>query len=208
MTSSERRLAEQVVAALLRELSTQQIAVQVDDGVDQAAASFRFAWGAPFSHRRFQQVIGAFLAHVYAHGLSYPQHLSPAQALGEATLLLEQAYQGTHAAGYDGAVLDAAMPMGSGIDAVLAQMGEIIKARRRRDYRQCVLAQAFDPLDWPTRCAIAAVILEQRRAAGDTVLGRCRPEQLVDHIPDLLESELSTENLLDELVARALHSSR
>lgn len=203
MTSSEQRPAAQVVATLLSGLSAQQIAARVDDRVSRAVASFRFAWGQPFSHRRFQGVISAFLAHVYAHGLAYPQHLSPSQALGEVTLLLEQAYQGTHETGYDGAVLDAASPAGSGIDAVLAQMGEIIKARRQRDYRRWVLAQAFDPLDWPARCDIASVILARRRAAGDTLLTRCRPEQFADHIPELLESELSTEAMLDQLVAGA-----
>ena len=209
MTNSDqlRQHAERVVAALRSELDERCVAVRVDEPIDRAVAAFRFDRRGPFNTQRFHSLLEAFVAHLYAHGVVPARQLAPAQAAAEAIELLERGYQGTHEGGYDGAVLDAAAAAGSGIDTVLARLAEIIKGRRRHIYRQWVLAKHVDPHDWPLRCAIAALLLQSRRAEDGTAQIAGRPEQFADHIPELLESELSTEAMLDQLVAAALRSS-
>ena len=206
MTSPDelRHRAEVTLRALREELDERRFARDVDEPVDRALATFRFDWRTPPSIDQFHRVIGALVTHVYARGLTTAHVLSPTQATAEAIELLEVAYQGTHEVGYDGALLDAITERGSGIDTVLAQLAEIIKLRQRHRCRQWAIARHLDPLDWPLHCAIVAVILEQRRAAGDLALAVYRAEQLVDDIPELLDSELRAEAMLDQLVACAI----
>lgn len=206
MTNSDelRCRAAGVVAALRDELDEQRVARTVDEPVGRALATFRFDWRTSPSIDRFHRVIGALVAHIHTRGLTVAHVLSPTQATAEAIELLEVAYQGTHEVGYDGALLDATTERGSGIDTVLTRLAEIIKLRQRHRYRQWAITRHLDPLDWPLHCAIVATILEKRRAAGDLALAAYRAEQLVDDIPELLESELCAEAMLDQLVASAI----
>lgn len=199
-----RQRAVHVVAALRAQLDQRRIAEDIDQPIDHALATFRFDWQIPTSISQFHGVSGALVAHVYAHGLIAGRVLSPTQAAAEALELLEIGYQGTHAPGYDGAVLDALTPRGSGIDAVLARLAEIVKVRQRHRHRQRTLIRYLDPLNWPLRCAVVDVIVKERCAAGDTTLAAQPPARFVDHIPDLLDSALHAETMLDQLVAAAL----
>ena len=206
MTSSDglRRKAEAIVCTLRDQLDEQRLARDIDQPIDRALATFRFDWRTPPSVRQFHRTIGSLVAHLYTHGFAVPRRLSPAQAMAEAIELLDAAYQGTHERGYDGAVLDALTERGSGIDSVLARLAEIIKLRQRYRHRQWAFARHLDPLDWPLRCAVVTVILEAQQPTGGTALADCPAAQLVDHVPELLESELGTDAMLDQLVVAAL----
>ena len=199
-----RHRAEDIVRALREELDERRFARDVDEPVDRALATFRFDWRTPPSIDQFHRVIGTLVTHIYARGLTATHVLSATQATAEAIELLEAAYQGTHERGYDGALLDATTEPGIGVDAVLAQLAEIIKLRQRRRYRQWTITRYLDPLDWPLHCAVVAAILEQGRAAGDLSLAAYQAEQLVGDIPELLDRELRAEATLDQLVAAAL----
>jgi len=209
MTSSDqlRRRAEHVVAGLRSDLDERRIAAIVDDPVDRAVAAFRFDGRGPFDAKRFHHLLAAFVTHVYAHGIVPARRLTSTQASAEAIELLDVGYHGTHEVGYDGALLDALTERGSGIDSVLARLAEIIKLRARHRHRQWAFARHLDPLNWPLRCAVAAVLLESRRAESDSGLAASRPERFADVIPDLLDSELSAEAMLDHLVAAALRTA-
>ena len=199
MTNSDglRQRAADIVRSLRKELDEQWCAQHIDGPVDRALASFVFDWRTPPSIERFHSVISALVTHVYANGLATRHVLSRTQATAEAIGLLEVAYQGTHEAGYDGAVLDALTETGSGIDIVLARLAEIVKLRQRHRYWQWTFARHLDPLDWPLRCAVVDVLLEQHRADGDVTLASGPPARFADHISDLLDSDRGTEGHVD-----------
>lgn len=202
MRYSERQhRADRIVAVLRNELNERHLAQHVDMPIDRALAAFRFDWRPPPTMAQFHRVIGALTAHIYAHALPGHAKLPPATAMAEAIELLELAYQGTHAAGYDGAVLDVLTVRGSGIDSVLARLAEIIKHRQRFHHRQWVLARHLDPLDWPLRVQIVKAILSQRSAGdADPLAGRA-PAEFADEIGDLIDHDLRLQAMLEQIVA-------
>lgn len=200
--------AAQAVAAMRHDLDPQRIVRLIDEPIDRALADFRFERPAPLTRWQFHRLIAGFVAYLHAHGVAPARRLTPDQAAAEAVALLEVGYQGTHECGYDGAYLDALTPAGSGIDSVLARLAEIIRARRRYLYRQWVLARHIDPRDWPLRCAISALLLGARLMEGDPTLAPGRAEQFAGFIPELLDGELSTATVLDQLLANAIRGSR
>ena len=139
---------------------------------------------------------------------------APNQFTQELTLplaLLEQGYQGAHESGYDGALLDIIHPPEpprEGIDTVLVNLAEIIKAIRRRQYQDWVYARFADPFDHELGRAIVACLLEQFGNDLPEPLLQSEPFELVAQIPFLVETLCNTGNLIRNLQADQLHASK
>ena len=111
------------VACLLDE---QAMARYIDDPIDEALERFGCVENEPHSHQRFIETTARFVKHVYEHALSPSRLLTLSQARDEAMAVVARAYMGTRASGYEGAILDAADPLGPGLGLVLARIAEAI----------------------------------------------------------------------------------
>lgn len=186
------RLLEQLIALLGEE----QIARLIDEPVDRALLSFECGGGVGYSADLFHKVVADFVRHVYATALPGRPRLSLSRAQDEAIALLERTYEGTCANGYYAAVLDAADSSQQGLSMVLARLAESIKAHRRQMYLRWVGVRHIDPADWPTKCAMAAILIGRGRSWMPPRLHRCPPEQLADNVLDLLCIDLTTNGQL------------
>lgn len=212
MTNTESAAARgaRAVREILGALDERAVATRIDAPIDRAVRTFTFTWETPFSPCRFHGVIGAFVAHVHAH-FDQPAPVAPAGwAEAEAIALLEQGYQGTYESGYDGALLDVINPPeppAEGIDTVLVNLGEIIKAVQRRRYEEWVYARFTDPFDQDLGRAIVACLLDQFGDDLPEPLVRTRSFELVTQIPYLVETLRNTGSLIRNLQADRLHVS-
>jgi len=188
--------ADNALERILALLDETRVRNEIDEPIDAAAATFPFEEVQPVSHRRFHQIIGGFVQHVYRHGLQPPQKLSSAQASAEAIALLEAGYSGAQGRGYDAALLDAINPRHNGISLVLAQLAEIMKNNERRKYGLWVFAASLGPLEWSDRCRVAELLLERLQPFLTPQLQRCVAAQLADEIPALIATHLTSDALL------------
>jgi len=191
--------AEAIVRAILERLDGSYLARHIDEPIDRAIADFVWDDRHPVCHCHFHEVLGKFVAHVYARGLPCRRKLSPAQARDEAVALLEQMDRGTGVDAYEVAVLEAAQSQWGGIEVVLVQLAEFIKAQCRQMHVQWVFAKFIDASDWPLLCAIASVLLDHFRSSLSERVSRWQPAQAVDAIPDLLRRIVNTDSQLRQI---------
>ena len=177
------------VADLLDEQAT---ARQIDDPIDEALERFGHVEHEPYSHQRFTETTARFVQHVYEHALSPSRKFTLSQARDETVALLRQAYMGMSASGYEGAILDAADPLGPGFGLVLARIAEAIKRERRQMHTRWVESRYIDSADWPTKCAMASILIERCREFLPPELQDCPPEQLAEDVFDLLTLHSAT----------------
>ena len=187
------------VERILELLDEENMRRTIDGPVDTAVASFHVESTTPVSHHRFHQVIGEFTQHVYRSGVRVSRELSPTQAAAEAIFLLENGYRSAQSDGYDAALLDAMNPQTDGIRWVLAHLADIIKEKERGKYTSWVFATTLGSLDWSAKCRLAQVLLDQLSPCLVPQLRRCTGAQLVDEIPALLTTDLSTDAWLRRL---------
>lgn len=193
MTCSDARRdhAEQTLQKVLSLLDEECLAQQIDEPIDRAARGFALTCQSRFSVAAFHQTIGQFLQRLYEKALPGQRKLPAGHAEDEALALLEGAYRGTESTGYYGALLDARDPDRGGMESVLFALAEIIKDIHRRQYFRWVLARHIDAADWPTRKAMAAVLLDRCRPWLPPQLQRSPAAQLADYVAQLLAFDMA-----------------
>ena len=196
MTGSDavQRRANRILDQLTRLIDEEQVTRQIDKPIDQALEDFECPDIPVHSHARFHQVITDFMKHVHKKALPGSRNLSSLQAHDEAMAILEGQYQGSQTNGYFGAVLDAADADQPGLPLVLARMAEAVKAVQRLKYTRWAATRYLAPADWPTKCALAAILLERNRACLPPELEQCPPGQFADEIPELLKMDLALDS--------------
>jgi len=197
---SVRRRASEIIKTVMGLLEEGFMARLFDEPIARAAESFECPDSVRYSYAEFLQTVSDFVRHLYEHGLPGHRRLSDSQARDEAVALLEQAYQGSDANGYEAAVVDAADPSQAGLPAVVATLAEALKERERRAHVRWVVALHIDAADWHTRCAMAAVLVERLAEYLPPEVRGCSPERLADHVSRLLFADVAT--------GRQLHQHR
>ena len=173
-------------------MDEQRMAQQIDDPIDGTLERLGHVEHEPYSHPRFTETTARFVQHVYEHAHSPSRKLTMSQARDETVALLARAYGGTYANGYHGAVLDAADPSGPGLELVLARISELIKNERRQMHARWIESWHIDSADWPTKCAMASILIERCCEFLPPELQGCPPEQLAEDVFDLLALHLAT----------------
>jgi len=156
--------AAQVVGRIVELLSDEEVRREIDDPIDQAMASFRFEPKEDSPVRLFHQAIAECVQHLYARGMSLRRNLDRREALAIAIAILERGYVGEQTSGYEAACLDALDPELNGIEHVVQQMAEIIKASEREKHAAWVIATSLDPFDWQMKQRIAEFLLERLKS--------------------------------------------
>ena len=203
MTNSEpiRTRAAELLERVVDLLDEGRVAQLIDEPIDKALDEFIYAENTGHTPRSLLETTARFIAHVYEAALPGVRKLTTGQARDEAVALLSRAYKGTHGDGLGRARVDATDASGPEMESVLAQLAESIKNERRQMYARWVQSWYIDSADWPTKCAMAAILLEQCREYLPAELRRCTPEQWAGGIFDLLDTDLSTNNRLQPVFA-------
>ena len=171
-------------------LNEERMARAIDERIDLAVETFELKVKVPLSHSDFNRLIAGFVRGIYQKGLRLPRHLSDQEALTEAVSLLEKYYQSIQIRGYDGALLDAAGNNLEGLEYVLSQLEESIKAVEREKYMQWVFVDTVDQLDWEAHRRIAATYLVKYKDLLSPELRDMDPARLADHFQDLIINHL------------------
>ncbi|MFH1742652.1 MAG: hypothetical protein ABIH23_26910 [bacterium] len=193
--------AEAVLKTLLERLSEKHLAEVIDAPIYEALENFDLDFDASFTYQGFIRMIGAFVQHVYQHGLLLKQELTEQQARGEAIALLERGYQSLGAQGFDAALLDATRPNQDNFSSILAQLADVIRLTQREQYKRWVAASFLHTSGWRQRCRIAEVLLKNFRTFLPDDILNSRLAELAPHIPDLIAAHLNPENILHQAIA-------
>jgi hypothetical protein len=185
---------EQIEAAL----NEAEIERRIEAPIDEVATELLDSQEPEFSHETFHRILTSFIQTLYERAFPCRRVLSEAQAHDEAVALLAACYPAPSRDGYTAALLDAAHPTHGGIKSVLLRLAEAVKARERTRYVRSVACRHIDPGDWATNSAIAAILLERSKCYLPPELAACHPEQLVDHVFDLLAMDLGTDRPLKD----------
>jgi hypothetical protein len=200
MTNSEQNLSsEKLLDTIMDLLNEERMAREIDERIGLAVETFQVKVKVPLSHSDFNRVISGFVRDLYQKGLRLSRYLSGQEALTEAVSLLEKYYQGNHTNGYDGALLDAAGNDLEGLESILSQLAESIKAVEREKYMKWVFADTVDQLDWEARRRIAATYLVKYKDLLSPEHRDMDPARLADHLQDLIINLLSTDSLIRQI---------
>ena len=187
MTNSEQNLSsEKLLDNIIGLLNEERMAREIDERIDLAVETFQLKVKVPLSHSDFNRLIAGFVRGIYQKGLRLPRHLSDQEALTEAISLLEKYYQSIDIGGYDGALLDASGNNLEGLEYILSQLQESIKAVEREKYVQWVFTDTVDQLDWEAHRRIAATYLVKYKDLLPPELRDMDPAQLADHFQYLI----------------------
>ena len=77
-----------------------------------------------------------------------------------------------------------------------------------RQYSRWLRVRYIDSVDWPTKCAMAAVLLARCQEFLPPELRQCPPEQVAEEVYDLLELHAATSNRLGHIPASFAWPSR
>jgi hypothetical protein len=194
------RDAAGIIKQIFRLIDEEYLYQFIDQRIEEAAVEFKFDRNAPRTHRAFIGIIGDFVHHIYENGLCIPQTLSVMQARAEAMAILEEFYLGAHARGYYAAFLDTSNSKLDGHEFILSQIAEIIKALARERHLKWVYFSRIASLDWLTRCQIAEMLLTQWRPLLPLTIRQCPPDQLADHLADLINLLRLTDNKVNKML--------
>jgi hypothetical protein len=189
MMSSDSNLnAAGIIQEVFELLDEQYLYQFIDKRIEQATADFKFEQRDTMTHDVFIHTIGDYLHHIYKTGFWIRQIMSIAQARAEAMALLEKYYPSPHSCGYETAFLDVLNSKLYGIEFILTEIAEIIKAATRKKHIKWVYFSRIIPLDWSVRCQIAEILTKRWAPFLPPNLSQCFPAQLADHLPDLINA--------------------
>ena len=197
--SEQNPSSEKILDTIINLLNEERVVREIDEPIDLTVKAFQLKVKAPLSHSDFNRVIAEFVRDLYQKGLRLPRHLSDREALTEAVSLLEKYYQGIDSRGYDVALLDARGNNQEGLEYVLSQLAESIKAAERKKYERWVFADTIDQSDWETRRQIAATYLTKYKDFLSPAIREMDSAWLADHFQSLVFNLVSTQSLLRQV---------
>jgi len=199
MSSKTDFSAKRVIDTVLNLLCEVRIQREIDEPIDTVKQNFNVTVSEPITHSNFNQVIAAFVRHVYRKGLRLPRQLSDQGALAEAIWLLKNFYQSKNTKGYEGALMDANKYGQAGLEFVLIELAESIKTVEKGKYIQWVFTVNFENLDWRLRSRIAAAFIEQNKEMLTGHRLDIDPARLADSLQYLTENQLAVGNFVRQI---------
>lgn len=176
----------------------------IDEPIEKALSRFNFEHKGPVNYKKFIHFTGSLVRGVYEHIPWCLHKPSKDQACAEAIHILEAGYQSSQHRGYDAAFCDARNPSLNGLEFVLVQLSEIIKARLRVKYIRWVYVSRIECVDWHTRCLMAEILIARWKPFLSPDILMCSPAQLADQIPDLIDLLGSADNMLSEMLGNGM----
>ena len=200
MNSDRAEALKKVVSVIFELLTEERISSEIDEPIELAAQSFRFKVPRRISHPVFNRVIAGFVRHIYEKGIRLRRYLSEKEALGEAIFLVQHVSNLDQAADYETNLVNVTNKKLEGLELVLSELAETIKALERQKYIEWVFAYHADQLDWKTRCFIVETYFEENKAILPPQLLDLDPARLALHWRDLIINHLSTDRLFKQVL--------
>jgi len=185
---------------LLDTISEEHLRIKIDEPLFYAASMFSIPDKCPINQFQLIEVAGAFVQHLYEHGVLLPQTLSADQARAEALYLIETAYKGTTGTGLGVALTDAQNQFYNGLAVVLNGLMDSIRQRQRQIYMRGMHQMLIDPSDWLSRTHITKEIYEVLPTSESPGLERCSVSQMTGECIDLIILHRETDRILAEMV--------
>jgi len=192
--------AVKLIDQILELTNEETIRNLIDEPIEKALADFNSEIESPLTSKVFINYIGSFVRNLYKNLPLGPQIFTHDQACAETISILETSYQGSNAGGFYAAFLDARNPLLNGLEFVLLQLAEIIKARLRMKYTRWVYVSRIECADWITRCSMAEILIERWSSFLPADILMCSPVQFADHISDLINILGYSDNNISEML--------
>ncbi len=184
-----------VINTLLDLLWDQKIRLEIEQPIELSSSDFQIDIPVPIKPESFNQVIAAFLKHIYSIAIRLPRILSEREALAEAIHLLMH-YSDAEGPDRYGAILSNVVLGGKEeLKKVLFQLSQIIKANEREKYIRWVFICHYLSLDWGKRCLIAAAFKDLNLKNMTTELKNLRPEQIAEYFQHILKPDVHLQNI-------------
>ena len=201
MSSHDIARARRLLEEVTRLLSEDYLRATCDESFQKAVNTFQWPESPPLDQAVFLDTLGSFVSHVYAHAWSPKQKLAPSQARAEAVRLLQGHYQGQTASGYEAAYLDARHSTFAGLEFVLAQLGQILADKARKQRVRWVLHEHLNCLPWSLKRQMASEMMKRWRIIAPQSLHQTNPSQMADHCADLLMAQIASESQASEMLS-------
>jgi hypothetical protein len=186
-------------------LDERQIQKEIDIPLDMSKEKYQICGSEPISQMVFNQEIAAFLRHVYLHGRRVSKYLCDDQSLAEAVFLLDNYYQGANSNGYDAALIDALANGRQGLELVICQLAESIKALERKKYIQWVFYGKVNHMNWRSRCRLFAAYQKKNRHLLPEHIVAMDPAQLDELFKDLMLTQVKADNIINQYVSAEIN---
>lgn len=184
---------EQTLRKIFLELSEANLAKKIGLSLDEGRASYPMNQVTVASALEFNQAITGFYIHLMRHIQSPDGHISWEAASAEAMDRVENAFH--NVGGYPTALAEAKAATKGGLRYVFDMMTDGEKSVRMEKYRNMVLKEAIDPLDWDTKVRLSSHIKKQYDRSLPDLLKSMRPEQLAHRLEEAIR--LLTEGAKD-----------
>lgn len=187
------------VASVLSELSSQSLATTITAPIDRARAHYCLENIAVESDADFWEIVTAFYVTLLRHTGSPGASADSPIVIAESHGLLERAFAdqgGATAAKQEGR--DPASR--GGMRFVLDVLTNQFKSERQHEYIRRVVAESFDPLDWPATVRFMSCLLDHIRPVLSPEALPDSPAQLVPRCSEILLAYVRSRDRMTQLV--------
>ena len=174
----------QLLRKILFELSDTSLTQKIGMSLDDARANYSMKTVRVKDASEFNQAITGFYIHMLRHIQSPEGHVSRDAAAADAIDRIEDSFR--NAGGYEAALAEAKFGTKGGLRYVFDVMTDQEKSVRKRKYKDMVLKEAIDPLDWGTKVKLSAHIQKQYGRYLPDTFRTMEPEQLAHHLEEII----------------------
>lgn len=175
---------EQTLRKIFVELSEANLTKKIGLSLDEGRASYPMNQVTVANALEFNQAITGFYIHLMRHIQSPEGHVSWEAASAEAMDRVENAFH--NAGGYLAALAEAKAATKGGLRYVFDAMTDGEKSVRMEKYRNMVLKEAIDSLDWEAKVRLSSHIKKQYDRNLPDLLKSMRPEQLTHRLEEAI----------------------
>ncbi len=175
---------KQTLRKIFVELSEANLTKKIGLSLDEGRASYPMNQVTVANALEFNQAITGFYIHLMRHIQSPEGHVSWEAASAEAMDRVENAFH--NAGGYPAALAEAKAATKGGLRYVFDAMTDGEKSVRMEKYRNMVLKEAIDSLDWEAKVRLSSHIKKQYDRNLPDLLKSMRPEQLAHRLEEAI----------------------
>jgi len=144
----------------------------------------------------FNKEISSFVSRAYSNGLRPPKYLNEKAALAEAIWLLDLGYKSEGATGYYAALIDATILVNDRYGLIIHYLAETVKAIEIRRQTNYIYQSLINPDDTDTHIELVNYLIKKNKSVFPSHIHKSNPSQFFKHYRELIEIDISAENLL------------
>ena len=191
----ERSRLDQILNAVLEQLSESHLAMIIDDPVQRAVATFDYRSLETDPYFQFIDTSTRFYHHIYKILGTFDEKRPAPMVQREWMNLLETRYRTAKGRGFHLACLDAI----EDIEPVLSNMARIIISHLRERHTRWVYFKWIAGLRWSDKCALVKTLID-RNPFLPIAIQNCPPPLMADRIFELVLAVVSADKTVRSLL--------